>query len=108
MVGDSIMVCINSLYNGWGEYFFRYFIILVVNKVIFGCFVCSFINEGCFVEIECFVVFNDIVIISFGYNDGSFFNLVNDNGCSVCFGIGNEVCRLGKIGEMVYMYNYYF
>lgn len=107
LAGDSTMARTNSPHNGWGEYLSKYLTISVVNKAISGRSARSFTNEGRFAEIERLVVPNDIVIISFGHNDGSSPNSANDNGRSACPGTGNEVCRSGKTGETVYTYNHY-
>ncbi|KAK0707199.1 carbohydrate esterase family 12 protein [Apiosordaria backusii] len=107
LAGDSTMARTNSPHNGWGEYLSKYLTISVVNKAISGRSARSFTNEGRFAEIERLVVPNDIVIISFGHNDGSSPNSANDNGRSACPGTGNEVCKSGKTGETVYTYNHY-
>lgn len=108
LAGDSTMARTNSPHNGWGEYLSKYLAgASVMNKAISGRSARSFTNEGRFTEIEKLVKANDIVVISFGHNDGSSPNSASDNGRSACPGTGNEVCKSGKTGETVYTYNYY-
>jgi len=79
----------------------------VVNKAIAGRSARSYTNEGRFAEIERLIQRDDIVIIEFGHNDGGSPNSANDNGRSACGGTGDEVCRSGKTGELVYTFNKY-
>ncbi|KAL1840881.1 hypothetical protein VTJ49DRAFT_7673 [Mycothermus thermophilus] len=107
LAGDSTMARTSGQLMGWGEYLSRYITLPVVNKAISGRSARSFTNEGRFAEIERLVRRDDIVVISFGHNDGGSPNNANDNGRSACGGTGNEVCRSGKTGELVYTFNYY-
>ncbi|GAB1312471.1 Rhamnogalacturonan acetylesterase [Madurella fahalii] len=107
LAGDSTMARTGSPHNGWGEYLGRYITIPVVNRAISGRSARSYTNEGRFTEIERLLKPDDIVVIEFGHNDGGSPNSASDNGRSDCPGTGNEVCRSGKTGEVVYTFNHY-
>jgi rhamnogalacturonan acetylesterase len=107
LAGDSTMAKTGGALMGWGEYLSKYITAPVVNKAMSGRSARSYTNEGRFTEIEGLVQRDDIVVIEFGHNDGGSPNSANDNGRSDCPGTGDEVCRSGKTGELVYTFNHY-
>lgn len=93
--------------TGWGQYLSKYVTATVVNKAIAGRSARSYSNEGHFSDLAKIVQQGDIVVIEFGHNDGGSPTSADDNLRSDCPGTGEETCKSGKNGAIVYTYGHY-
>lgn len=109
LCGDSTMAARGAndgSTDGWGQYLGKYLNVPVVNKAIGGRSARSFTKENRFKDVAALAKSGDIVVISFGHNDGGS-PRSNDNGRSNCPGTGTETCISDKTGETVYTFPFY-